>query len=113
MIDSLLLAKVYLSAYKNMVSQFGLPTKPMGRTVATWRMRGEERIEGWKQFHRTLRQQERSAYESMINAARNRAAACGMIPTVDPMEPIFLAMLVEAYERISKIEDEIERMRDG
>ena len=85
----------------------------MGRTVATWRMRGEERIEGWKQFHRTLRQQERSAYESMINAARNRAAACGMIPAVDPMEPIFLAMLVEAYERISKIEDEIERMRDG
>ena len=85
----------------------------MGRTVATWRMRGEERIDGWKQFHRTLRQQERSAYESMINAARKRAAACGMIPTVDPMEPIFLAMLVEAYERISKIEDEIERMRDG
>ena len=85
----------------------------MGRTVATWRMRGEERIDGWKQFHRTLRQQERSAYESMINAARNRAAACRMIPTVDPMEPIFLAMLVEAYERISKIEDEIERMRDG
>ena len=113
MIDSLLLAKVYLSAYKKKVSQFGPPTKPMGRTVATWRMRGEERIDGWKQFHRTLRQQERSAYESMINAARNRAAACGMIPTVDPMEPIFLAMLVEAYERISKIEDEIERMRDG
>ena len=85
----------------------------MGRTVATWRMRGEERIEGWNQFRRTLRPQERSAYDSMVNAARNRAAACGMIPTVDPMEPIFLAMLVEAYERISKIEDEIERLRNG
>ncbi len=85
----------------------------MGRTVATWRMRGEERIEGWKQFRRTLRPQERSAYDSMVNAARNRAAACGMIPTVDPMEPIFLSMLVEAYERISKIEDEIERLKNG
>ena len=85
----------------------------MGRTVATWRTRREERIEGWKQFRRTLRSQERSAYDSMVNAARNRAAACGMIPTVDPMEPIFLAMLVEAYERISKIEDEIERLRNG
>ena len=85
----------------------------MGRTVATWRMRGEGRIEGWKQFRRTLRSQERSAYDSMVNAARNRAAACGMIPTVDPMEPIFLAMLVEAYGRISKIEDEIERLRNG
>ena len=85
----------------------------MGRTVATGRRRGEERIEGWKQFHRTLRPQERSAYKSMINAVRNRAAACGMIPTVDPIEPIFLAMLVEAYERISKIENEIERMRNG
>ena len=85
----------------------------MGRTVATWRMRGEGRIEGWKQFRRILRPQERSAYDSMVNAARNRAAACGMIPTVDPMEPIFLAMLVEAYERISKIEDEIERLRNG
>ncbi len=85
----------------------------MGRTVATWRKRGEERIEGWKQFHRTLRPQDRSAYKSMINAVRNRAAACGMIPTVDPIEPIFLAMLVEAYERISKIENEIERMRNG
>ena len=85
----------------------------MGRTVATWRMRGEGRIEGWKQFRRTLRSQERSAYDSMVNAARNRAAACGMIPTVDPMEPILLAMLVEAYERISKIEDEIERLRNG
>ncbi|MEK9908804.1 MAG: hypothetical protein ACPHDQ_00165 [Candidatus Thalassarchaeaceae archaeon] len=85
----------------------------MGRTVATWRMRGEERIQGWKQFRRTLRPQERSTYDSMINAARNRAAACGMIPTVDPMEPIFLSMLVEAYERISKIEDEIERLKNG
>ena len=85
----------------------------MGRTVATWRMRGEERIEVWKQFRRTLRSQERSAYDSKVNAARNRAAACGMIPTVDPMEPIFLAMLVEAYDRISKIEDEIERLRNG
>ena len=85
----------------------------MGRTVATWRMRGEERIEGWKQFRRTLRSQERSAYDSMVNAARNRAVACGMIPTVDPMEPIFLAMLVEAYDRISQIEDEIERLRNG
>ena len=85
----------------------------MGRTVATWRMRGDARIDEWKQFHRTLRPQERSAYESMIKAVRTRAAACEMIPTVDPMEPIFLAILVEAYERISRIEREIERLRDG
>ena len=49
----------------------------------------------------------------MIKAVRTRAAACGMIPTVDPMEPIFLAILVEAYERISRIEREIERLRNG
>tara|TARA_B100000029_G_scaffold165531_1_gene161667 strand:+ start:848 stop:958 length:111 start_codon:yes stop_codon:yes gene_type:complete len=36
-----------------------------------------------------------------------------MIPAVDPMEPVLLAMLVEAYERIARLEEEVERVRDG
>lgn len=36
-----------------------------------------------------------------------------MIPAVDPMEPILLAMLVEAYERIARLEEEMERSRYG
>ena len=84
----------------------------MGRTVATWRMRGESRIEEWRRFYRTLRPQDRLAYESMMNATRSRAAACGMIPNVDPIEPILLSMLVEAYERIAQIENQIERLGD-
>lgn len=85
----------------------------MGRTVATWRMRIEARIEGWSPFRRTLRPRERAAYDRMLHAARSRAAAGGMIPAVDPMEPVLLAMLVEAYERIARLEEEMERTRDG
>lgn len=85
----------------------------MGRTVATWRMRIEARIEEWSPFRRTLRPRERAAYDEMLKAARSRAAAGGMIPAVDPMEPVLLAMLVEAYERIARLEEEMERTRDG
>jgi len=35
-----------------------------------------------------------------------------MIPNVDPIEPILLSMLVEAYERIAQIEKQIERLGD-
>ena len=44
----------------------------------------------------------------MLHAARSRAAAGGMIPAVDPMEPILLAMLVEAYDRIARLEETLQ-----
>ena len=76
-------------------------------------MRIEARIEEWSPFRRTLRPRERTAYDRMLQAARSRAAAGGMIPAVDPMEPILLAMLVEAYECIARLEEEMERSRYG
>ena len=94
------------------VDHLGGSARPMGRTVATWRARIERRVEAWGPFRRVLRPRDKVAFRRMLHAARSRAAAGGMIPAVDPMEPILLAMLVEAYDRIARLEEALQNGED-
>ena len=80
----------------------------MGRTVCTWRMRAERRIEKWSGFRRALRPSDRRSFDRLILAVRGRAAAGGMIPAADAFEPILLAMLVDLSSRIDLLEKELE-----
>ena len=82
----------------------------MGRTVATWRMRIEERMVQWNAFRRALRTEDRLALDEAANAVRQRASAGGMMATPDPLEPILLSVLVDAFVRIRRLEARLEEM---
>ncbi|PXF20853.1 MAG: hypothetical protein CXX69_06440 [Candidatus Thalassarchaeum betae] len=51
-----------------------------------------------------LRMAERAEFDRMLRAARERAAACGMVPSSDVFEPAVLAMLVDVNSRLTALE---------
>lgn len=78
----------------------------MGRTVATWRMRIEQRMADWNPFRRALRTEERLAFDEVMQAVRARASAGGMVASADALEPMLLAILTEAFVRLRALEEE-------
>jgi hypothetical protein len=47
---------------------------------------------------------ERAEFDRMLRAARERSAACGMVPSSDVFEPAVLAMLVDVNSRLTALE---------
>jgi len=85
----------------------------MGRTVPTWRARIETRLREWEPFRRALRFEEKSAFDEMQRAIREHAAASGSLPASDPVEPLFLSMLLEVHMRLRGIEARLREVEDG
>jgi hypothetical protein len=75
-------------------------------------MRLEERLGEWKGFRRALRIEERFAFDEVQQSVRSRAAAGGMLLSPDPMEPILLSILVEAYLRLRQAEQRIDDLEE-
>ena len=83
----------------------------MGRTVPTMTqvIQGEE--ESWAPFRRSLRAQDRAAFDRLFAAARHHAAAASYVSRPVPFETILLAMLLEAMKAIQTLETEIASLR--
>ena len=80
----------------------------MGRTVPTWRDRIESEIGTLSRFNRALNHGDRIALEILIEGVRNRRAAGGMMPSVDPWKPMLVSMLLECYSKIAELERTLE-----
>jgi len=72
----------------------------MGRTVPSFRMLLEGIIDELSTFRRALRGEDRNAFDSLMNKARQHASSCTVVPTLDPMEAMFLSILVEQEKEI-------------
>src|SRR5660397_164958 len=77
----------------------------MGRTVPSFRMLLEGIIGELSDFRRALRGEDRLAFDSLMNKAREHASSCTVVPTLDPMEAIFLSILVEQQKEISSLRE--------
>ena len=64
----------------------------------------------WNAYRRALRTEDKLALDEAANAVRERAAAGGMMPTADPMEPMLLSVLVDAFSRIKRLESRVEEL---
>ena len=82
----------------------------MGRTVATWRLRIEKWMERWQDFRRPLSIEEKCSFDRIQTAIRSHASAGGLLPSADPLEPIFLCVLLEQQMEIDRLRQRIERM---
>lgn len=76
----------------------------MGRTLPTFRNVMESEILKWKGFRKALRKSEQDAFDSLMNSARNHASASSYLASLNPTEPMFLAMLLEQEKRIRHLE---------
>jgi hypothetical protein len=57
-------------------------------------------IEELSDFRRALRGEDKVAFDSLMNKAREHASSCTVVPTLDPMHAIFLSILVEQEKEL-------------
>jgi len=77
----------------------------MGRTVPSFRMLLEGIVDELSAFRRALRGEDRNAFDSLMNKAREHASSCTVVPTLDPMEAMFLSILVEQQKEINSLRE--------
>ncbi len=75
----------------------------MGRTVPSFRMLLEGIVEELSAFRRALRGEDRNAFDSLMNKARGHASSCTVAPLLDPMEAVFLSILIEQQKEINSL----------
>lgn len=72
----------------------------MGRTVPSFRKLLEGIIEDLSVFRRALRGEDKVAFDSLMNKAREHASSCTVAPMLEPMDAMFLSILVEQEKEI-------------
>ena len=75
----------------------------MGRTVPTYRMHLEQVIRKWDNFRRALRREDRELFDAMVNKARMHSSASLFNVHLDPMESVFMSILLEQEKEISEL----------
>ncbi len=79
----------------------------MGRTVPSFRMLLEEIILELSVFKRALRGEDQVAFDSLMNKARAHASSCTVMPMLEPMDAVFLSILVEQEKEINSLKEAI------
>jgi len=82
----------------------------MGRTVRTYRTVLEELIADWKAFRKALRKQDREAFDRLMEKARTHASAASYDPRLDPMESVFMSILVALEKEIEELRKKVEEL---
>ncbi len=77
----------------------------LGRTVPSFRMQLEEIILELSIFRRALRGDEKDAFDNIVNKARRHASSCTVAPTLDPMDAVFLSILIEQQMEIKSLRE--------
>ncbi len=80
----------------------------MGRTVPSFRMLLEEMIVELSIFRRALRGEEKDAFDNLMNKAREHASSCTVAPTLDPMDAVFLSILIEQQKEINSLREALD-----
>jgi hypothetical protein len=62
-------------------------------------------IEDLSVFRRALRGEDKVAFDSLMNKARTHASSCTVAPMLEPMDAIFLSILVEQEKEISSLKE--------
>ncbi len=79
----------------------------MGRTVPSFRMQLEEIILELSVFRKALRAEDKDAFDRLMNMARKHASSCTVAPTLDPMDAVFLSILIELEKEINILRREL------
>lgn len=83
-----------------------------GRTVPTFRTLLEEMIKELSVFRRALRGEDRSAFDSLMNKAREHASS-STVAVLDPMDSVFLSILIEHQKELSSLREVVANVPAG
>jgi hypothetical protein len=86
----------------------------MGRSVPTYRMKLEELIAELSPYRRALREDDRPAFDALMNRARRYASAAGYQASADPMETAVLSMLLGLEKEMDALKERtVDRTASG
>ena len=77
----------------------------MGRTVPSFRMLLEGIVEELSAYRRALSGEDMNAFDSLMNMARQHASSCTVAPLLDPMDAMFLLILLEQQKEINSLRE--------
>ncbi len=75
--------------------------------VPSFRMLLEGIFEDLSVFRRALRGEDKVAFDSLMNKAREHASSCTVAPLLETMDAVFLSILVEQQKEISSLREAI------
>lgn len=84
----------------------------MGRTVRSYRTVLEEMIEEWQGFRKALRKEDRAAFDRLMERARKHASAASYDTRTDPVESLFMSILLEQGKEIEELRKKIEELEE-
>ena len=76
----------------------------MGKTVESYRMALEDEINRWKGFEKTLRIEDKKAFDALMDACRNYASAGSNATNPIVFEPMIMSILLSQQVKISRLE---------
>ena len=83
----------------------------MGKTVESYRMALEAEIHRWDGFARALREEEREAFEALMDACRSTASAGGNATNPVLFEPMAMSIFRSLQIHITKLKKELNDLK--
>lgn len=84
----------------------------LGKTVPTYREELEKRIRKWKPFRDALRRREREAFDEIMELVRENASAAMNQATPNPMEGIYISILLGQETKIKSLEEKVKELEE-
>jgi hypothetical protein len=83
----------------------------MGKTVESYRIALDMEIQRWNGFAKALRNDDREAFEQLMDACRNYASAGSNATRPVMFEPMVMSILLYQQKKLNKLEKELNATR--
>jgi hypothetical protein len=82
----------------------------VGRTVRSYRTVLEDMIDEWQGFRKALRKEDKVAFDRLMDRARMHASAASYDTRVDPVESLFMSILLEQEKEIDELRKKLKEL---
>lgn len=83
----------------------------MGKTVESYRIALDIEIQNWSGFAKALRNDDREAFEQILDACRNYASAGSNATRPVLFEAMAMSILVFQQKKLTKLENELNALK--
>jgi hypothetical protein len=83
----------------------------VGKTVESYRLALDAELLTWSGFSKTLRTDDREAFEQMTDACRNHASAGSNATRPEMFEPMVISILLEQQKKLTHLEKELNAIK--
>jgi len=83
----------------------------MGKTVESYRMALEDEIRRWNGFAKTLRTEDREAFETLMDACRLFASAGSNATQPILFEPMIMSILLYQQKKLHRLEKALDGIK--